>query len=387
MPQRTYSARAVLVGASAAQAAVSFVTFGLPSIGPDMRHHFHLSLPELGAVLTANLFGAGLMLIVAGIAVDRFGSRAATFAGTALGTGGLLLAAVASSKIQLFAGLLVSGLGASVVPVAGAGALFRVYAPAKRAFALGIRQMAVPLGGVFGAASMPGLQALAGVRLPLLVAAVLLGATGAWFAIVAEHEPLPAAAGARSFRTIFRAPGMQRLLLVAAFYIVVLQAALVYTVPSARAFGLSAFAAGATYFVLNVTAMVARLAWGRVADRGGGARRTQTLFETGVVAAVGGALFTLALHVGAAAVIPAVIVFGFGALGWNALVYVSAGERTGPELAGRSVALAATVVFLLSALVTPALGALADHAGWDAFWGTIAGLAAVGAAVAATLRR
>jgi hypothetical protein len=35
----------------------------------------------------------------------------------------------------------------------------------------------------------------------------------------------------------------------------------------------------------------------------------------------------------------------------------------------------------------PALGALADHAGWDVFWGTSAGLAAVGALVAATLRR
>jgi hypothetical protein len=49
-------------------------------------------------------------------------------------------------------------------------------------------------------------------------------------------------------------------------------------------------------------------------------------------------------------------------------VYVSAGERTPPEFAGRSVAFAATLVFVLSAVSTPAMGALADAVGWDAFW-------------------
>jgi len=92
------------------------------------------------------------------------------------------------------------------------------------------------------------------------------------------------------------------------------------------------------------------------------------------------------LHVGAALVVPAAVLFGFGALGWNALVYVSAGERTAPELAGRSVATAATVVFLISALCTPPLGALADHAGWDVFWVVTAVLAALGALAASRLR-
>ena len=89
----------------------------------------------------------------------------------------------------------------------------------------------------------------------------------------------------------------------------------------------------------------------------------------------------------AVVVIPAAVLFGFGALGWNALVYVSAGERAAPELAARSVAVAATVVFLISAFSTPLLGALASHAGWDVFWIVTAVLAAAGALVAASLRR
>jgi MFS family permease len=149
---------------------------------------------------------------------------------------------------------------------------------------------------------------------------------------------------------------------------------------------LSAFWAGFTFFAVNVTAMVARLVWGRVADRQDGSRRVRTLVETGVVGAIGGLVFTLALHAGAALVVPAAVLFGFGALGWNALVYVSAGERTVPELAGRSVATAATVVFLISATCTPPLGELADHAGWDVFWAVTAVLAGLGALAASGLK-
>jgi len=69
------------------------------------------------------------------------------------------------------------------------------------------------------------------------------------------------------------------------------------------------------------------------------------------------------------------------------VLYVMAGERAPVEAAGRSFAVAATVVFVVSGICTPPLGALADHAGWDAFWVVTATLAAAGALVAARLPR
>jgi MFS family permease len=376
----------VLVSASAAQASVSFVNFGLPSIGPDLRHHYGLTLPELGAVLTAALLGSGLALIAAGVAVDRFGARISTLAGTALAAAGLGAAAAAESKAVLFVALAVSGIGSSVIPIAGAGALFRAFPATKRAWALGIRQTAVPLGGTIAALTMPGLVRLGGVDLAFAVAAGAVAVTGTVFGLIPEEGSGPTRVRVeRPFRSILRAPGMGRLLLVGALYIVVLQAILSYMVPSARAAGLTAFWAGFTYFAVNVTAMVARLVWGKVADRQGGSRRVRTLVETGIVASIGGLVFALALHSGAALVLPAAVLFGFGALGWNALLYVIAGERTHSDLAGRSVAVAATVVFLISAACTPLLGALADDAGWDVFWITAAALSALGALAAAGL--
>ena len=103
--------------------------------------------------------------------------------------------------------------------------------------------------------------------------------------------------------------------------------------------------------------------------------------------------FTFALHAGVASPwCSPRSSSGCGALGWNALVYVSAGERVDPSLAARSVAVAATVVFVLSGIATPLLGALVDAAGWDALWLATARIAALGAllaapAAAATRRR
>lgn len=379
------SATAILVGASAAQAAVSFVAVGLPAIGPELRRAFALSLPELGAVLTASLFGSGLALLAAGVAVDRFGPRAAMLVGTPLASGGLVAASLVSSKPLLFGALVVSGIGSAVVPVAGTGALFQAFPASRRGWALGVRQMAVPLGGTVAAVTLPLLDAVGGVRLPLLVAAAAVASSGIAFAAVSSSEVVPRRPTARAFRRILAAPGMLRLLAVASLYILVLQALLTFAVPSIRAAGFSRLSASIAFAVINVTAMGARLVWGRIADLSGGTRRSRTLTEIGLVAAGGGLGFAVSLHTAAPVVTAAAILFAFGAMGWNAIVYVSAGERTTPELASRSVALALTVVFLVSAVSTPLLGALANRAGWSVFWLVTVGLALAGAGIAGTL--
>jgi MFS family permease len=382
---QTRSARNVLIVASAAQVAVSFVTFGLPAIGPELREELGLGLPGLGAVLTAAFLGSGLSLLVSGVAVDRLGSRAAMAVGTLLGTSALIAAALAESAWRFGIALVIFGVGSSVVTIAGVGALFRAYPVERRAWALGVRQMAVPLGGMLGAVLVPILEAVGGVTTVLLTAAATVGLTGAAFALAGDS--LRGGRQVRGFRTVLSAPGMRQLLVVAAFYIVVLQAALVYALPAARAADLSALAAGATFFAIQAAAGIARVVWGGIADRDAGRRRARTLAEAGLVAAAGALLFGGALHQGAFLAVPAAVVLGFGALGWNALVYVSAGERAPPELAGRSVAVAATVIFGLAALATPPLGALAHETGWDAFWLTVAALALTGSAIAAMIPR
>jgi MFS family permease len=375
----------VLTAAAAAQASVSVVAFGLPAIGPDLREEYGLSLTMLGAALAATILGSGAFLLAAGVVVDRYGARRSTLAGSAVGAGALAAAGFASGQEALVGLLFLSGCGSAVVPIAGTRALFSSYEAERRGWALGVRQMAVPLGGTLAALLLPGLVAVGGIRLALVGSAVLIAVAGVAFAGVAEVERTRAGRAPFALGTLWRTAGMQRLLVVAALYIVVLQAVVAYTVPAARAAGFSSLVAGAAFVLVNVAAGVARVVWGRRADGAGGRRRVRALVEAGAVATLGAIAFGFALDAGTAVLLATAAFLAFGALGWNALVYVTAGERVPLELAGQSVALAATVVFVVAALCTPLLGALAEHAGWNVFWLTAAGLAATGASLAATL--
>ena len=205
-------------------------------------------------------------------------------AGTALASAGLVVAALSTSTAPLFASLVVFGIGSAVVPMAGAGALFRAYPPERRGWALGVRQMSVPLGGTIAAVTYPGLHALGGTRLTLLVTATAVAAVRGGLRVRRRRGAETVARRVASpFRTILRAPGMQRLLAVAACYIVVLQALLAYVVPAVREAGrLGASTAGHRLLRdqrrrhgrpdrLGPTSQIAQ----------GGSRRVRTLVEVG----------------------------------------------------------------------------------------------------------
>ena len=382
------SARTVLVWATVAQAAVAFVNFGLPSVGPALRDVYGLSLPAYGAAVTSTLLGAGASLIAWGFLVDRFGSRLSVLIGTSIAVASVVAAAATTSPAVLIAALFCSGLGTSVIPIAGAGALFKAYGAERRAWALGIRQMAVPLGGTAAAIALPGLEHATDVHAVLYLTASLIGATGIAFAFVANAGDAP---GGRlvgfALLRILRVRRMWTLFAISVLYIVALQSSLTYLVPSTRDAGLTALGAGIAYVVLNASAAVCRIFWGKIADRGGGRRRGRTLVEVGLVTAVGALAFAGSLHGGGlATILPAVALFGFGAFGWNHLIYVSAGESVPPELAGQAVSVAATVVFGVSGILTAPVGALADAHGWDPVWLLMGGFGLLGALVSRRLK-
>ena len=371
----------VLAGASIAQVAVSFINFGLPSVGPALRSSYGLSLPAYGAAVTATLLGNGASLIAWGALIDRFGSRRCVTVGTLIAVVSVTAAAVTTSAAILTAALFCSGLGTAVIAIAGSGALFRVYGAERRAWALGVRQMAFPLGGVAAAVALPPFEHALGVHAVLYLAAALVGTAGLAFSFVADAGSAPGnrMVGFALWR-ILRVRRIWTLFGISALYIMALQACLSYLVPSLRDAGLSALGAVIGFIVLNLSAAACRLFWGTVADRGGGRRRSRTLFEIGLVTTLGSLLLAGARHGGGlATVLPAVAILGFGAFGWNHLVYVSAGESVPPALAGQAVAVAATLVFAMGGLLTAPMGALADAYGWDTVWLLMAGIALLGA--------
>jgi MFS family permease len=119
-----------------------------------------------------------------------------------------------------------------------------------------------------------------------------------------------------------------------------------------------------------------------MADRAGGTRRRRTLCEVALVACGGALLYWAATGVGPGLELPVMALFAFGALGFNGVFYVIAGELAGPRRAGQAVGLGSTVLFGGSALAAVPLGALADVAGYQALWPVAAACAALGVLVA-----
>ena len=176
---------------------------------------------------------------------------------------------------------------------------------------------------------------------------------------------------------------MLRLLVVALCYIVSLTTVLTFGVPALRDGGGSRGDGSLLFAFVSISAMTARMVWGRVADFGGGRRRVATLRDIGALACVAGALTWLLWPEGTIVRIVLLIVLSLGALGFNGVLYVIAGEIAGAARAGQAVALMSTALFGGGAIAAVPLGALADAEGYRSLW--IATAIAAGLGVLATL--
>jgi len=180
---------------------------------------------------------------------------------------------------------------------------------------------------------------------------------------------------------------MVRLLSIGFLQVCALTTILTFIVPASRASGVSTAGAAVVFTVVSLSAMTARIVFGRLADRHGGSRRRTTLRDVGLIATVGALIFWLASGQGLAVQLPAVAFFAFGALGFNGVLYAIAGELAGPRRAGQAVGLASTVLFGGGALGAVPLGMLADSAGYRALWPAAALLAGLGTLLSLGLPR
>ncbi len=376
--------RRLLILAASSQAAISIASWGLGALGPELQSEFGLSAAGLGALLAAGFIGNAVILIPAGTLVDRIGPRRPLLIGGPLSGAALVGAGLAPNAALVGAFLFVFGVVGAFVAVAGTVSVFHGFDADRRGMALGVRQMSVSAGGLVAAGLLPGLAALGGLRLSLIASGVLAAVLATGFGLASPPGALhaPATVSRRiDVAGLIRIPGIARVAAIAAVHVTVLTAALNFSVPAIRDAGSSAPVGAALFAVVSLSAMIARLVWGRVADRGDGLRRRATLRDVGLVTLVGALLYWAAGPVGPGAQLPAMFVFAFGAMGANGLLYLIAGELTGPARAGQAVGLVSMVLFGWSALMSPLLGRIADIAGFDALWPIAAGLACLSIAL------
>lgn len=181
----------VLSAAMIAGTAVSAIGQAYPTLAPYIKSDLGLSLAAVGLLNTFTYLGTMLGSLPAGWLTDKLGSRSVMIGGT-------LMAALLAALIPLFTHsqfsfipfLFCVGLVVASATPAGAQAVAQTFPKERRGLVIGLRQMAVPLGGALAAAVLPAVAHRLDWRWASAVAALFAigaAAVAAWL----YYEKLP----------------------------------------------------------------------------------------------------------------------------------------------------------------------------------------------------
>lgn len=343
-----------------AQAAYAATGLGLPAIAPAIRDDFGLTLTQTGVVLAAGFLGSLVTLLVWGIVADVVGERVVITVGQAATAGALVWAAYASSYVELVVALaLAGGLGAGVNAASGR-AVMAWFEEDERGLALGIRQMAVPLGGAVGAVALPLLEQhislhaafiglAAGCLLAAVVAAVLIRVEPA-----EDHSVL-----ARPLRD----PRVWRICIGSTFYVTTQLSLLGFFVLFLHDHrGVSTAVAAGAFAFTQVLGGIVRIAVGRWSDRL--RMRIVPLRRIALALAVAVGATAVLLDAPAWVIVPALVVAATLSLAWNGLSFTAAAEAAGRARSGAAIGLQQTFL-AAGGLVAPiAFAAVVHHGSW-----------------------
>ena len=353
----------MLVASTVAQAASAVALHGPAFLIPAMVSRLDLSLAQAGLVSAAPVVGVMLTLVAWGVLVDRRGERLALVAGLSLTCAACLAGTVAHGAVALSVALFLAGAAAASANAASGRVIAGWFPAHRRGLAMGVRQMAQPLGVGVAAVTMAVAAASHGVGAALWVPTAAAAAAAVLVAAVVLDPPRPARRAVRADnpyrhdRYLGRIHGVSMLLVVPQF--LVWTYTLVWLVDER---GWAPGAAGALVAVTQVAGALGRIAVGHLSDRVGSRMRPL-------------------LWVARAAVLSMLVLGATTALGWpvavgvlvlasvvtvadNGLAFTAVAERAGPFWSGRALGVQNTGQFLVAAMVPPLAGLAVVHAGY-----------------------
>jgi sugar phosphate permease len=350
----------ILAAGVVAQAAFSAILLGLPAIAPAIRDQYLLSLTEIGVVLAAINFGSIGTLLVWGVVADRIGERAVIVLGQTGTAAALVGAAYASTYGELIAALAIAGALGAGVNAASGRAVMAWFDEDERGLALGIRQMAVPLGGAIAAGALPALEShislraafvglAAGCFLAALVGGALLRSEAA-----EEHGVL-----ARPLRD----PRVWRICIASTFYVTTQISLLGFFVLFLHDHrGISTAVAAAAFAGTQILGGAARIVAGRWSDRM--RARIIPLRRVALGLAATAALTTALVEASPWILVPSLVVAGTLGLSWNGLSFTAAAESAGRARSGAAIGLQQTFLSAGSIVAPIGFAGLVHHGSW-----------------------
>jgi sugar phosphate permease len=369
----------ILALGTGAQTAYSAVFLGIPVLAPALQREYALGLTEVGLAIAAANAGSVTTLLAWGLLADRIGERAVLAVGLAGCGAGLTVAAFAPSFPILVAALAGAGaLGASVNAASGR-AVMTWFGREQRGFALGIRQTALPIGGLIAALVLPPVEAAGGLLAGLLVlaggclAAALAGAVGLREAPSQGEELV-------DIGHPIRDPRMWRLSIGSALVLVAqisILSFLILFLHQER--GLSTAAAAGIFALIQALGAGLRILSGRWSDRVQARIVPLRRLALGLTATLAAAAVLLSASL--ALLIPVFVAAGALSLSWNGLSFTAAAELAGRARSGAALGFQQTALAVTSATAPPAFAAVVEASSWSLAFGLAAAMPVFGALV------
>lgn len=354
---------AMLAVSTLAQTASSVALHGPAFLIPVLHAREGLPLATAGLVSASPMLGVMVTLVAWGVVVDRRGERAALLTGLAGTTLAALASTTADGPVGWCAWLLVAGAAAASANAASGRVVVGWFPAGRRGLAMGIRQMAQPLGVAVAAVSMAVLAEQHGIRVALAVPAAAAALALVAVALVVKDPPRPprtvdAARNPYSAdRTLARVHGVSMLLVVPQFLVWTYSLAWLVTDR-----GWSAAAAGSLVAATQLCGAAGRIAVGHLSDRVGSRMRPLRWVAIAVVVTM--ALLGVAAHEEWGVAVLLLVVASTVTVADNGLAFTAVAERAGPFWSGRALGLQNTGQFLTAAAVPPLAGALVAWTGY-----------------------
>jgi sugar phosphate permease len=361
---------AVLAAGTAAQAAFASLFLGVPVLAPALRDEYALGLGEVGVVLTSIWIGATLALLPWGLLADRVGERLVLAGGLAACGVATAGAALAPSVAPLVVILAVAGAAGVAVNSASGRAVMQWFGREERGLAFGVRQTAIPLGGVVAALGLPAVEGAAGLD----AAFVFLGGLslgGALLGAAVLREPRRAAPEPTVTGSVLRDSRLWLLSLAGGLYVfaqAVLLSFLVLFLHDER--GLSTARAAGALAVVQALAIALRIGVGRWSDLLGA--RIVLLRWIGI-ATVGALAVSAALaRAPVELLVPALVAAGALSMAWNGLAFTAAAELAGAARSAAAIGFQQTALSVFVMVAPVAFAALVEATSWRAAFALLA---------------
>ena len=330
---------------------------------PLLHEQRSLSLAQAGLVASAPLVGLVLSLIAWGALADRRGERLVIASGLALTAVATVGAMFSTGYVALGLFFVLGGVGAASTNAASGRVVVGWFAKDRRGLAMGVRQIAPPLGTTLAAVIVPT-AAESGIDAALAVPLIAVAPLAVICAIGIRNPPRPASAPALATANPYRGSGFLWRIHLVSVLLVVPQ----YTL---ALFGLlwliagqgwDPIGAGLVIGAAQFVGALGRIGAGVLSDRIGSRVRPLRWISLAAAASM------LALAAAAAtqwSLAPLVLVVATTiSVADNGLAFTSVAEVAGPVWAGRALGVQNTGQFVAAAAVGPVVGVLITVLGY-----------------------